>query len=174
MKRYGSPPLNLQADLAALVRATQGLAVVRSGVARSSKPFPKSVDLEAALVPILQQMGFQHHVSFAHPHTGVGFEYDFWRPRDGVALEVMGYRADDEIYKDLLKFHVHEETTVGVVLVPRWKWVSGKRQERNYTETLKALAFADRSMAVRALVAVAYDWSLGEDGGWCLDFNVAS
>lgn len=80
----------------------------------------------------------------------------------------MGYRADDEVYKDLLKFHVHEGTHAGVVLVPRWKWISGRRQDRNYTETMKALAFAVSFMAVQALVAIAYDWREDADGSWRL------
>ncbi|MCB9540655.1 MAG: hypothetical protein H6704_30920 [Myxococcales bacterium] len=145
-----------------LVDAIAGSLVQRLSSARSSTPFPKSTDLEAAIAPLLLGAGFRHHHRLAHPKTGEGFEYDFWRADDGLAVEVMGYRADDEIYKDILKFHVHEDTRVGVVLVPRWKWISGRRTETNYKATMKALAFADSYMAAAraALVAVVYDWAL--------------
>lgn len=73
-------------------------------------------------------------------------------------MEIMGYRADDEVYKDILKFHVHQYTRVGVVWVPRWKWISGRRTETNYRAAMKALAFADSYMRVEALVELAYDW----------------
>lgn len=168
MRVYGTLPVGVGEDLRGLVAASDGLVVGRSGAARSATPFPKSVDLELALLPLLGERGFLHHVRLGHPRIGQGFEYDFWRPRDGVAIEIMGYRADDEIYKDLLKFHVHPDTRVGVVLVPRWKWVSGQRQDRNYTETLKALAFADSYMDVDALVVLPYDWREEADGSWHL------
>jgi hypothetical protein len=84
----------------------------------------------------------------------------------------MGYRADDEVYKDLLKFHVHQDTHTGVVFVPRWKWISGKREDRNFTETMKALAFADSYMSVSALVVIAYDWTAGENSSWHLNYVV--
>jgi len=169
MRVFGKLDGSVRSSLEAIEVAIAGLHVTRSGKARSSTPFPKSTDLEGALRPLLGRRGFQHHTKLTHPRTGVGFEYDFWRPTDGVALEVMGYRADDEIYKDLLKFHVHEGTRVGVVLVPRWKWVSGKRQDRNYSETMKALAFADSFMTVEALVAITYDWASVEgEEAWSL------
>lgn len=170
MRVFGDLPASLRGELRAFRETTAGLPVSRSGAARSSTPFPKSHDLERSLVPRLAERDFDHHVRLPHPRTGLGFEYDFWRRRDGVAIEVMGYRADDEVYKDLLKFHVHAETRVGIVLVPRWKWVSGRRQDRNYTETMKALAFADSFMAVDALVAVTYDWTAHDAGGWRLVF----
>jgi len=116
----------------------------------------------------MEAAGFLHHHDLLHPVSGDRFEFDFWRASDGVAIEVMGYRADDEVYKDILKFHVHEETHIGVVWVPRWKWISGKRTETNYKATMKALAFADTFMAVSALVAVVYDWRETEDGQWQL------
>jgi hypothetical protein len=165
---YGALPKPTAEELQAFVAATDGLAVSRAGAARSATPFPKSVDLELALLPLLGSRGFHHHVRLQHPRTSQGFEYDFWRPQDGVAIEIMGYRADDEIYKDLLKFHVHPGTRVGVVLVPRWKWISGQRQDRNYTETVKAVAFADTFMDVEALVVLPYDWTESTDGTWRL------
>jgi hypothetical protein len=153
--------------LASLVQALEGLCVGRAGEARSVTPFPKSTDLEAALKPLLLGLGFLHHHILEHPKTNDRFEYDFWRPSDGIAIEVMGYRADDEVYKDILKFHVHAATRLGVVLVPRWKWISGKKTEANYKATMKALAFAESHMDVEALVAVVYDWK--EAGtGWSL------
>ncbi|MCB9745730.1 MAG: hypothetical protein H6741_12930 [Alphaproteobacteria bacterium] len=167
MHLFGPLPASLRAELMEFLAATEGLLVQRSGRARSGTPFPKSTDLELALLPQLQGMGFEHHVRLQHPRTGEGFEYDFWRPADGLAIEVMGYRADDEVYKDILKFHVHQGTRVGIVLVPRWKWISGRRTETNHRATLKALAFADSYMDVDALVAISYDWEeLGE--GWRL------
>jgi len=157
--------------LRTVISGQEGIAVRRRAPARSSVPHPQSTDLECALEPTLVAAGFEHHVRLQHPRTGAGFEYDFWRPTDGIAIEVMGYRADDEIYKDILKFHVHEGTRVGVVLVPRYKWISSRRTDTNYAATLKALAFADRYMAVEALVVFAYDWVAGgEDGLWRLTF----
>ena len=148
-----------------------GLEVQRRAPARSSVPHPQSTDLELALKSPLEAADFQHHVRLEHPRTGQGFEYDFWRSSDGIAVEVMGYRADDEIYKDILKFHVHEGTRVGVVLVPRYKWISSKQTDTNYTATLKALAFADDYMNIDALVAIAYDWTPGSsDTTWILSF----
>lgn len=172
LKRYtttsfGAVQLDDQQALASLLLALDGLPVGRSGDARSATPFPKSTDLEEAIKPVFLAQGFLHHHLLAHPRTGDRFEYDFWRPADGIAVEIMGYRADDEIYKDILKFHVHSATRLGVVFVPRWKWISGRRTETNHKAALKALAFADAYMAVEALVAVTYDWS--EYGpGWKL------
>lgn len=156
---------NLEELTGQLQSMLDGRRVERTGLPRSDSPFPKSVDLERALASDLLAIGFQHHARLVHPRTRSSFEFDFWRARDGVAIEVMGYRADDEIYKDILKFHVHRETRAGVVLVPRWKWVSGVRQDRNYTETIKALAFARDFMDVDALVSVPYDW-VAEGSGW--------
>ncbi len=147
------------------VDAAQGLAVLRASEARSTTPYPASIDLELALAPMLLGQGFQHHVLIHHPRTGERFEYDFWRPSDGIAVEIMGYRADDEVYKDILKFHVHDATRVGVLLVPKWKWVSGRRTGTNARATLKALAFAESFMAVDALVAILYDWVPDAGGG---------
>jgi hypothetical protein len=164
---FGSVRPEDQRALAGLLVALDGLAVGRSGDARSTTPFPKSTDLEEAIKPVFVAQGFLHHHLLEHPRTGDRFEYDFWRPADGIAVEVMGYRADDEIYKDILKFHVHTGTRLGVVLVPRWKWISGRRTETNHKAALKALAFADAYMAVQALVAITYDWQ--EHGhGWKL------
>ena len=83
-------------------------------------------------------------------------------------MEVMGYRADDEVYKDILKFHVHPQTRVGVVWVPRWNWISGRCSETNFKATVKALAFAETYMAVEALVAQTYDWGDQGENGWPL------
>ena len=165
---FGDLPKVVHADLVLLVDQIDGLVVERTGSARSKTPFPKSTDLELALKPVLEASGFIHHHDLRHPRTEDRFEYDFWRAVDGVAVEVMGYRADDEIYKDLLKFHVHQGTRVGVVWVPRWKWISEKRTETNYKAAMKALAFADSYMAVDALVAVVYDWQEMGDDGWRL------
>ncbi len=161
---FGKVQRGDEATLDELVQGLRGLHVGRADEARSATPFPKSTDLEAALKPVFLGLGFLHHHLLVHPRTGDRFEYDFWRPADGIAVEVMGYRADDEVYKDILKFHVHEGTRLGVVLVPRWKWISGKKTETNYKATMKALAFADSYMDVEALVAVVYDWEAVEDG----------
>ncbi len=145
--------------------------VLRRAPARSAVSHPQSTDLELAIKSQLEDADFEHHVRLEHPRTGEGFEYDFWRSRDGIAVEVMGYRADDEIYKDILKFHVHEETRIGVVFVPRYKWKSSRKTEINYTATMKALSFANHSMSVDTLVAVAYDWDAGASiNTWKLKF----
>jgi hypothetical protein len=171
MRIFGDLSLGAREALRSLIAGQEGLEVQRRAPARSSVPHPQSTDLERTLKPTLLDAGFEHHVRLEHPRTGDGFEYDFWRSGDGVAIEVMGYRADDEVYKDILKFHVHEGTRVGVVLVPRYKWISSKRTDTNYAATLKALAFADRYMAVDALVVFAYDWAEGRaEGLWRLSF----
>ena len=170
MTLFGTPPSDVTQMLQSLLETTGGMQVTRSGRARSSTPRPKSLDLEAALVGPLTALGFRHQEPVHHPRIDTGYKYDFWRAAGGIAIEVMGYRADDEIYKNLLKFHVHPGTHVGVVLVPRWKWISGRRQDRNFTETMKALAFADSYMAVGALVAITYDWRSGGDDSWRLAF----
>lgn len=169
MHVFGNAPSSLLDELREVITAQCSTPVLRAAPARSSVPHPQSTDLELALSSSLMGRGFQHHVRLAHPRTGEGFEYDFWRPEDGVAIEVMGYRADDEIYKDILKFHVHDGTRIGVVLVPRFKWISSRRTDTNYAAALKALAFADTFMNVEALVAIAYDWErLDDDGAWRL------
>ncbi|MDH5672842.1 MAG: hypothetical protein OEZ06_11875 [Myxococcales bacterium] len=162
MHVFGKAAESLLDELRAVMAAQCAVPVVRAAPARSSVPHPQSTDLELALKPALTERQFEHHVRLVHPRSGEGFEYDFWRPADGVALEVMGYRADDEIYKDILKFHVHAGTRVGVVLVPRYKWISSRRTDTNFAAALKALAFADSFMDVDALVAVAYDWEQAE------------
>ena len=121
MRMFGSVGPQDEQDLRDLIGSLDGLAVARSGEARSTTPFPKSTDLEDALKPVFLSLGYLHHHLLEHPRTGDRFEYDFWRPADGIAVEVMGYRADDEVYKDILKFHVHAATRLGVVFVPRWK-----------------------------------------------------
>lgn len=168
---FGAIDSTTQVNLDALTAATQGVVVKRAADARSATPFPSSVDLETVLIPLLTAQGFEHHARLKHPRTDEGFEYDFWRAQDQVAMEIMGYRADDEVYKDVLKFHVHEQTRVGVVWVPRWKWISGRRTDTNFRAAMKALAFADSYMRVDALVALAYDWDavVGEDA-WSLRF----
>lgn len=167
MKVFGSLSDSLRCELESLLSACARSEVVRSRPARSSMPFPQSTDLEIALAQIFVDAGFEHHVRFAHPRTRDEFEYDFWRARDGTAIEIMGYRADDEIYKNILKFHVHEGTSTGVVFVPRYKWISGRRTDTNYSATVKALAFADSYMNVEALVAITYDWTEGSrEGSW--------
>lgn len=169
MHVFGNAPSSLLDELREVITAQCSTRVLRAAPARSSVPHPQSTDLELALRSSLMGRGFHHHVRLAHPRTGEGFEYDFWRPEDGVAIEVMGYRADDEIYKDILKFHVHDGTRIGVVLVPRFKWISSRRTDTNYAAALKALAFADTFMNVEALVAIAYDWErLDDDGAWRL------
>lgn len=165
---FGHFTPSVASDLGRLVGEADGLVVERSGKARSKTPFPKSTDLEMALLAGMTDAGFLHHKDLFHPRTGDRFEYDFWRPTDGVAVEVMGYRADDEVYKDLLKFHVHAGTRAGVVWVPRWKWISGRRTETNYKATMKALAFADSYMDVDGLAAVVYDWDETDGQGWRL------
>ena len=173
MTTFGKVQPRDEATLTDLLHALDGLAVSRSDEARSTPPFPKSTDLEAAIKPVFLNLGFLHHHILQHPKTGDRFEYDFWRPADGIAVEVMGYRADDEVYKDILKFHVHDGTRLGVVLVPRWKWISGKKTETNYKASMKALAFADSYMAVEALVAVVYDGEVDVEG-WKLLLGAAS
>jgi len=163
MQVFGTLPEGTVKDLRDIVAACDGLAVSRTAGARSTTPFPNSTDLELALAPLLKNRGFEHHVRFKHPRTGKGFEYDFWRPVGHVAMEILGYRAADAVCKDILKFHVHDLTRVGVVWVPRWKWISGSRTDTNFRATMKALAFADAFMRVEALVAVPYDWR--EDAG---------
>ena len=157
-------------ELEALVGMTEGLQVRRRTPPRSGKPLPTSEDLEVALIPTLTAKGFLHHERLQHPRdASLGFEYDFWRPVDGVAMEIMGYRADDEVYKDLLKFHVHAATSVGVLWVPRYKWVSNRQTDTNYKATTKAVAFADTYMNVNSLVILPYDWeATNEPEVWLL------
>lgn len=173
MHIFGSVPPQLLDELREVLMTQGAEPVLRAAPARSSTPYPQSTDLELALRARLELRGFQHHLRFAHPRTGEAFEYDFWRQEDGVAIEVMGYRADDEIYKNILKFHVHEGTRIGVVLVPRYKWISARRTDTNYVAARKALAFADTFMNVEALVAIAHDWErAGEGEGWRLVVSV--
>ena len=171
---FGSLAPETRRDLDAVLMEASGLVVGRTRKARSNTPFPNSTDLEAALVPLLGARGFEHLVRFHHPRSVGAFEYDFWRAADHVAMEIMGYRSDDEIYKDILKFHVHEATRVGVVWLPRWKWVSGRRTDTNFRAATKALAFAETYLSVDALVALVYDWETsGTDLVWRLTFTHA-
>lgn len=172
---FGELDLATKNSLSAVLSEAVGMRVRRVTAARSSTPFPHSTDLEQAITPLLERRGFRHHVRLVHPDTGDAFVYDFWREEDRVAIEITGYRADDEIYKDILKFHVHEGTRVGVVWVPRWKWVSGRRTETNFRAAIKALAFAEKHVKVQALVAVVYDWEARDSGNeWSLRFVAQS
>jgi hypothetical protein len=171
---FGKLPDPVRELLSALRAETAGLAVGRRSPRRSDTPFPTSGDLERELVPFLDRKGFKHHVNLRHPRTRERFEYDFFHTDFGIAVEVMGYRADDEVYKDILKFHVHDATRVGVVWVPRWKWISKKSTDTNFRAALKALAFTDSFMCVEALVAFAYDWQQGEYDCWRLQHIDAS
>lgn len=78
-------------------------------------------------------------------------------------MEIMGYRADDEVYKNILKFHVHTGTSVGVLWVPRYKWISDKKTETNFKAAKKAVAFADTYMNVKTLELLPYDWGKADD-----------
>jgi hypothetical protein len=118
-------------------------------------------------VPVFVARRVLHHHDIHHARTGERFEYDYWRPAVGIAVEVMGYRADDEIYKNILKLHVHDGTRLGIVLGPPWKGISGKRTKTNFKAAMMALALAESFMDVEALVAIAYDW-LVDGAGWML------
>ncbi len=164
---FGSAGDQARAEIDKMVNGIVDTVVFRKDAARSSNPFPASTDLEEAIKPWMQLNGFTHHPRFSHPLTGKGFEYDFFNEKLQIAVEVMGYRADDEVYKDILKFHVHQETRVGVVLVPRWKWLGLKKTSTNFDAAIKALSFANTYMDVNALISIAYDWE-GEGDGWRL------
>ena len=170
MRTFGSLPPDTQALLESIVEQSRGLRVARRLSSRSTTPFPSSNDLEHALVPIFVAAGYQHHFDVEHATTPDRYEFDFFHAAMGVAVEVMGYRADDEIYKVLLKLHVHPATRVGVVWVPRWKWISGARSDANHRATIKALAFAEHHLAVDALVAITYDWEPDASGTWRLAY----
>ena len=75
------------------------MEIQRRRSARSSLPHPQSTDPELAIKARLENEGFQHHVPLKHPRTSDGFDYDYWRPTDRVAIGVMAYRADDEVYR---------------------------------------------------------------------------
>ena len=106
------------------------------------------------------------------PKSKKGYQFDFWHDKKLMAVEILGYRADDEIYKDILKFHVHRSTKIALMLIPRWKWISGKKEARNYQETQKALHFADSYMNVKCFVAVYYDWEESKEANnWKLRFT---
>jgi hypothetical protein len=158
MKVFGKLPKGTEEVIAALRRDATNLVVNRVEQARSKDPYPTSNDLERCIQPIFQNHKFAHHSKLKHPREDLSFEYDFFHAELGIATEIMGYRADDEIYKDILKFHVHPETRVGVVWVPKKKWISGKATDTNYQATIKALTLAGTFMNVEALVAIPYDW----------------
>lgn len=168
---FGTLSEENSAYLKQLLLSFEGMKVERMSKARSSTPYPRSLDLETALIPHLIHRGYQHHASFIHPQTQKGYEFDFWNDDKSIAVEILGYRADDEIYKDILKFHVHPSTKVALLLIPRWKWISGKKDSRNYQETQKALHFADSYMNVQSFVALYYDWEpLIKSNTWNLRF----
>ena len=91
MKVFGTLGRTTHDSIERIVRAAEGMAVARSGPARSGKPLPTSRDLEKALLSLLTEAGFQYQVELLHPRTGQGFAYNYWRPDDGMALEVMGF-----------------------------------------------------------------------------------
>ena len=164
---FGLVNAKVASEIDNLVTGIIGTPVYRKDAARSNNPFPASTDLEVAIKPWMICNGFEHHPRLKHPTTQKGFEYDFFNVNLFMAVEVMGYRADDEIYKDILKFHVHKETRFGIVLVPRWKWLGDKKTSTNYDAAIKALSFANTFMDVDALVSIAYDWC-PESSGWRL------
>lgn len=164
---FGLVDFQVASEIDNLVAGILGTSVFRKDAARSMNPFPASTDLEVAIKPWMTSKGFIHHPKLRHPATQRGFEYDFFNPSLRMAVEVMGYRADDEIYKDILKFHVHKETRFAVVLVPRWKWLGAKKTSTNYDAAIKALTFANTFMDVDALISIAYDWG-PESSGWRL------
>ena len=79
MHIYGHFPPDIITLIKDITVRTEGLAVPRRKAARSSKPLPTSEDLEVVLVPILAELGFEHHLKLFHPRTGEGFEYDFFQ-----------------------------------------------------------------------------------------------
>ena len=168
---FGTLSVENCAYLKQVLSSFEGIEVERKTKARSNNPYPRSIDLETALIPHLIRRGYEHHASFIHPLTQTGYEFDFWNDDKSIAVEILGYRADDEIYKDILKFHVHPSTNIALLLIPRWKWISGKRNSRNYQETQKALQFADSYMSVKSFVALYYDWEQNKKSNtWTLKF----
>lgn len=87
---FGTLDIQTVDGLAEIAAASDGMLVRRQRAARSSTPFPSSNDLESALIGMLAERGFVHHPRVIHPSSVLGFEYDFWRERDQVAMEVMG------------------------------------------------------------------------------------
>ena len=85
MTVFGTLPSPVRDSLEALVASAARLLVTRDGAARSTTPYPKSTDIEAALRPLLTRAGFLHHNVLRHWRTGGGFEYDFSRRTDGDA-----------------------------------------------------------------------------------------
>jgi len=168
---FGAVSDHAASEIDNLVHGIADITVFRRDAARSSNPFPASTDLEGAIKPWMQCNGYAHHPRFVHPVTGKGFEYDFFNAKIQAAVEVMGYRADDEVYKDILKFHVHKETRIGVVLVPRWKWLGLRKTSTNFDATIKALSFANTFMDVAALISIAYDWN-SDGNGWRLTLDI--
>ena len=127
-------------ELRDIIALTEGLKVSRTKPPRSKHPFPTSEDLELSLRPHLETRGFLHHQRLEHPRKPtLGFEYDFWRPNDGVAMEIMGYRADDEIYRSheipCTCCHHHRHCLGAPLYGP------GKT-DTNYSAATKAVAFA--------------------------------
>lgn len=171
MNVFGTLPSGTEAQLRSIIRLTEQLPVTRRNPSRSSTPQPTSTDLEQALLPVMLEQGFAHHTRVRHPRLQQDFEYDFFHTDLGLAIEIMGYRADDEVYKDLLKFHVDNATHVGVLWVPTGKWVSGKVSNTNLAAALKALAFADSYLSTVALAAVPYDWIKVSGEAWALTYS---
>lgn len=150
-----------------IIAKVGGKKVPRTTQARSSHPVPTSRDLEVWIADELKELGFDHSVKLKSPDdSAILFIYDFWRRKDKVAIEIMGYRADDEVYKDLFKFHVDPEVSTGILFVPRYKWVSGVRYDTNYNEAKKAIALAKKKMDVKRLYLIAYDWKKTKKKGY--------
>lgn len=61
-----------QQALLDLRAALDGLAVARPGEACSATPFPRSTDLDGALVPVFVARGFLHHHDIHHARTASG------------------------------------------------------------------------------------------------------
>lgn len=165
---FGRPSDEFLQTSRVVLRNVENLLVARALASRSSTPYPLSQDLELAAKPFFEAEGFRHHEKFLAKASADAFEYDFWHPRMGAAVEVMGYRADDEIYKDLFKFHVHAGTRHAMIWVPRWKWVSGRRQDVNYSAAMKALRFVDGALNVDSVLVVPYDWKAISGSNWSL------
>ncbi len=165
----GTLPATSRAVLESVRDFSRGLTVPRKLASRSNTPHPSSNDLERSLQPLFERAGFVHHLDVTRNEIFGRYEIDFFHSELGIAIEVMGYRADDEVFKDLLKFHVHPATRVGVLWAPRWKWISGVRSDANHHAIRKALAFANGGLNVEALVAVTYDF-VSTESGWCLSY----
>lgn len=122
--------------------------------------FTRSQDVEKALLPALQALGFQHSVTTREVaqlfHAESDFEIDFFHCEKSIALEVEKGKHFN-VWRDLCKFAESPLVEHAVLVIPSAKTSTAGEVENTYLATLDGLANVRRLYRdLRSLLVIGY------------------